>query len=684
MGTGVRTREDRGTGETTAPEHYSNISRLMDLKRVLSFPPYPGDYLHPVVYACTAVMLLCLIVSIMTYLIHHSVIRISRNGWHTLLNFLFHTGLTFGVFAGGINQINYPFICQVVGIVLHYASLSTMLWLTFTARNICKDVSKVPRLAPIRDSSAQKRAKPTILRFYLVSDGVPLIIVGVTAAVSMENYGSREEALYCWMSWEPSLGGFYGPVAFLVLVMCIYFLCTFIQLKRHPERKYELRAMTEEQQRLASAESGHLCHGDCGGDSCPTHVSGLSVLANEHSFKSQLRGAAFTLFLFLATWALGALAVSQGHFLDMVFSCLYGAFSVTLGLFLLIQHCAKRDDVWHRWWSCCPAKPEGRKEDGQVRSPGPAQQQSCHLDSPCSGKQPLLSPHLLHVPATHYKMQPAPPLNQTTNHAGPCCVAVHGPSPSPLLEATSPCPQSLPDELPRPALPLQSCLKDRAKSRSFNRPRPCLRDYHYHMASSSMDGSVHSSHLDSPHSVHHLDGSPLLCPSPHPDLPLACPSPHPDLPLACPSPHPDLPLACPSPLLDKRLASCHSLHRQSSCHSIQDDMLSCHHHMYCPPRVDPFPRPPDPFGAGCQQDSDTYSCSSRQADREEEVMLQLESEQAVQPRQTLPRLPKAKPHATLSRRATISRNGSLQEDFLFGSDATGNIRTGPWKNETTV
>lgn len=41
-------------------------------------------------------------------------IRISRNGWHTLLNFLFHTGLTFGVFAGGINQINLPFVCQIV------------------------------------------------------------------------------------------------------------------------------------------------------------------------------------------------------------------------------------------------------------------------------------------------------------------------------------------------------------------------------------------------------------------------------------------------------------------------------------------------------------------------------------------------------------------------------------------
>lgn len=50
---------------------YLLIVILQDLKRVLSFPPYPGEYLHPVVYACTAVMLLCLLVSIMTYIVHH-------------------------------------------------------------------------------------------------------------------------------------------------------------------------------------------------------------------------------------------------------------------------------------------------------------------------------------------------------------------------------------------------------------------------------------------------------------------------------------------------------------------------------------------------------------------------------------------------------------------------------------
>lgn len=43
---------------------------LQDLKTVLSLPQHPGEFLHPVVYACTAVMLLCLLTSIVTYLVH--------------------------------------------------------------------------------------------------------------------------------------------------------------------------------------------------------------------------------------------------------------------------------------------------------------------------------------------------------------------------------------------------------------------------------------------------------------------------------------------------------------------------------------------------------------------------------------------------------------------------------------
>lgn len=44
----------------------------------------------------------------------NSTIRISRKGWHMLINFCFHTALTFAVFAGGINRVKYPIVCQGV------------------------------------------------------------------------------------------------------------------------------------------------------------------------------------------------------------------------------------------------------------------------------------------------------------------------------------------------------------------------------------------------------------------------------------------------------------------------------------------------------------------------------------------------------------------------------------------
>lgn len=52
------------------PPTRAPLCPLQDLKTVLSLPQHPGEFLHPVVYACTAVMLLCLLASVVTYLVH--------------------------------------------------------------------------------------------------------------------------------------------------------------------------------------------------------------------------------------------------------------------------------------------------------------------------------------------------------------------------------------------------------------------------------------------------------------------------------------------------------------------------------------------------------------------------------------------------------------------------------------
>uniref|UniRef100_A0A672M954 G-protein coupled receptors family 2 profile 2 domain-containing protein n=1 Tax=Sinocyclocheilus grahami TaxID=75366 RepID=A0A672M954_SINGR len=421
-------------------------------------------FLHPVVYACTAVMLLCLFASIITYIVHHSTIRISRKGWHIRV-FL-------SVFQ--------------VGIVLHYSSLSTMLWLGVTARNIYKQVSKKPQQAQNADHAPPHPARSPMLRFYLVSAGVPFIICGITAAINIENYGSGEQTPFCWMAWEPSLGAFYGPVGFIVLVTCVYFLCTFIQLHKHPERKYELKAVSEEQQRLSDLHQGEPASGQCHGG-CPGLIN-PSTLANEHSFKAQLRTAAFTLFLFAATWTFGALAVSQGHFLDMIFSCLYGAFSVTLGLFVLIHHCAKRDDVWHCWCACCP----GRRPSNACHAHGHAHKVNingdahshCHLDA---GKPAYCACRT--VAQNHVTC---------LTPVSPCCAALHTQQ---LLEDETSAHVLLhaDPEGYRPAVRLHRCSKPvRTKTRR-------QRELAFRIPSGADGASAHSSRANSPHThVCHL------------------------------------------------------------------------------------------------------------------------------------------------------------------------------------
>ncbi|KAM8851735.1 adhesion G protein-coupled receptor A3 isoform 3-T4 [Synchiropus picturatus] len=638
----------------------SQLSR--DLKKVLPFPPYPGEFLHPVVYACTAVMLLCLFASIITYIVHHSAIRISRKGWHMLLNFCFHTALTFAVFAGGINRIKYPIICQAVGVVLHYSSLSTMLWLGVTARNIYKQVTKKPPQS--QDGDQPPPTKQTLLRFYLVSGGVPLIICGVTAAVNIDYYGSGEQAAFCWMAWEPSLGAFFGPVAFIFLVTCIYFLCTFLQLRRHPEKKYELKQLSEEQHRLASIDIPTHCHQSAepaaltsppGGSSCPAGCPGVPInpalLANEHSFRAQLHTAAFTLFLFLATWTFGALAVTQGHFLDMIFSCLYGAFSVTLGLFILIHHCAKRDDVWHCWCSCCPGRranacPQGAaaarpKVNVNGDTPGHSHGHShCHHDSPCQGKT------LMSCSVAHCKHATLP---SSQNHVvclapvTPCCAALHSQQ---LMEEEPTATHVLLHADPegyRPGIQLHSCLKSstRTKSRHFSRRAgsgTCSaggeREFAYHISSSADGGSVHSSHTDSPHSTH--EHHTHICPH----------------------------MAHEGHMEGHHTCHATAAHEALACHN------PCHRHICCA-KADLFPS----LCPAETSDTGVLLCGCSKAAEEEPMATHHHLEMHAPRRQSFPQNPP-------NQNGILK--GGLHEGLLYSSDSTGNIRTGPWKNETTV
>uniref|UniRef100_A0A8C9KVR7 Adhesion G protein-coupled receptor A2 n=1 Tax=Phocoena sinus TaxID=42100 RepID=A0A8C9KVR7_PHOSS len=320
-----------------------------------------GAGLHPVVYPCTALLLLCLFSTIITYILHHSSVRVSRKGWHMLLNLCFHMAMTSAVFAGGITLTNYQMVCQAVGITLHYSSLSTLLWMGVKARVLHKELTW--RAPPPQEGDAALPAPRPMLRFYLIAGGIPLIICGITAAVNIHNY--RDHSPYCWLVWRPSLGAFYIPVALILLITWIYFLCAALRLRgplaQSPkggtsrvslEPGEELRSST----RLRSSgpllsDSGSLLAAGSAGvvtPGPPEEGDGL------YSPGAQLGALVTTHFLYLAMWACGALSVSQRWLPRVVCSCLYGVAASALGLFVFTHHCARRRDVRASWRACRP------------------------------------------------------------------------------------------------------------------------------------------------------------------------------------------------------------------------------------------------------------------------------------------------------------------------------------------
>uniref|UniRef100_G1RNH4 Adhesion G protein-coupled receptor A2 n=1 Tax=Nomascus leucogenys TaxID=61853 RepID=G1RNH4_NOMLE len=342
-------------------QHLGNVAVLMELSAFPREVGGAGAGLHPVVYPCTALLLLCLFATIITYILNHSSIRVSRKGWHMLLNLCFHMAMTSAVFAGGITLTNYQMVCQAVGITLHYSSLSTLLWMGVKARVLHKELTW--RAPPPQEGDAALPAPSPMLRFYLIAGGIPLIICGITAAVNIHNY--RDHSPYCWLVWRPSLGAFYIPVALILLITWIYFLCAGLRLRgplaQNPkagnsraslEAGEELRGSTRLRGSgpLLSDSGSLLATGSARVGTPGPPEDGDSL----YSPGVQLGALVTTHFLYLAMWACGALAVSQRWLPRVVCSCLYGVAASALGLFVFTHHCARRRDVRASWRACCP------------------------------------------------------------------------------------------------------------------------------------------------------------------------------------------------------------------------------------------------------------------------------------------------------------------------------------------
>ncbi|WAR24928.1 AGRL2-like protein [Mya arenaria] len=115
-----------------------------------------------------------------------------------------------------------PIACAVIAGVLHFFFTSSFFWMFLEGIHI------LFMLVQVFDA-----ARSRVKYYYLVGYGFPLLIVGISALVYHDGYGTEK---YCWLTSDRMfLWSFAGPVAFILLVNLLILIYAMTAVCKHSE-----------------------------------------------------------------------------------------------------------------------------------------------------------------------------------------------------------------------------------------------------------------------------------------------------------------------------------------------------------------------------------------------------------------------------------------------------------------
>ncbi|XP_078285745.1 adhesion G protein-coupled receptor E3-like isoform X2 [Rhinoraja longicauda] len=167
-------------------------------------------------YVGISISLVCLFISFVTFLACQA-IQGTRTTIHAHLCLcLFLAELLFLV---GISQTSNKVLCAVVAGFLHYLFLTVFAWMSLEGVQLY--------LMVVRVFNADCLRKHHMLP---VGYGLPLLVVGISAAVHSEGYGTPK---HCWLSLEKHfLWSFLGPVCTIILINIVFYCITLVKLAK--------------------------------------------------------------------------------------------------------------------------------------------------------------------------------------------------------------------------------------------------------------------------------------------------------------------------------------------------------------------------------------------------------------------------------------------------------------------
>ncbi|XP_013379590.1 adhesion G-protein coupled receptor G6 isoform X2 [Lingula anatina] len=308
-GRGCRLAGDQPGNRTVCQcDHLTNFALLVDVYGTGSgIDELNRRILMIVTYVGCGLSILGLLLTIISYLAYRKLRKDTPSKILIQLCFAL-LGLNI-VYVAGTQNLSNVIACKTVAILLHYFLLATLMWMLIEAFYMYLALVKV----------FQTYYRKLLLKFAIVGWGAPLVIVGITLAINVDNYNyyAGYEEAFCWLTVVPMYVTVITPVAVTVLLNFVAFGLVFHQIRSHVQQK----KITKTQ---------------------------------KASSVSQVRGALSIMVLLGLTWVFAFFTFSARF---IVFHYLFAIFNSLQGLFVFIFHCFLKHDVrmmWMRSLPCCP------------------------------------------------------------------------------------------------------------------------------------------------------------------------------------------------------------------------------------------------------------------------------------------------------------------------------------------
>ncbi|XP_043269261.1 adhesion G protein-coupled receptor A3 isoform X2 [Venturia canescens] len=308
-------------------------------------------YSNPAIYIGSFLAIVCLTFTAVTYIVCYASIVMPKKAKHSVVNTWVALALLCFLYTAGIQQTDSIEICQGVGLVLHYLSLCCLLWMTVSASNMYKRLSKSDVTAVPDDEIPDEPIQKPLLGLYLVGWGIALIVCGISGAINLREYAGYS---YCFLTSGAALAALFVPAIILIAYLIIFYLlvrCAIRSVDMNGQlsegtqatENMDLELLEPNSSRAADQNSVHS-----------TQTMSSEVEDLEHSQITQLKGHIVILILYLMTWTSGAAATSKPFdphvpHEETIFSIIYAISSSSLGLFVLLFYGIARSDVRSQW-----------------------------------------------------------------------------------------------------------------------------------------------------------------------------------------------------------------------------------------------------------------------------------------------------------------------------------------------